>query len=359
MAQTNDDLDTSPSIAPTEEAAEPSLRDTLDAAFEEAPTDEVREQSESAAAQRARDELGRFAPGKAPGGPQETRSPVARGMAGQQGAAAPQEAKPPASWTPAEREHWNGLRPEVKAAIARRESEMGRVLQEGASHRQAVEAVQGLLQPYEMIFRQEGVAPLQAVDYVMRKAAELRVGTPGAKAALIAELIDTHGISIEMLDTLLAHKLPIQQMQMQHAQQQAQYRDPRVDQLLALQAHQAQAADAYESQQIRSGLNGFAQTHEFYPDVAGLMADIVEMRAARNEPIDMERIYAQACALHDGVSQVMSQRRSGASSRQAVQRARRAAVSVAGESTPHSGATIPEGDDIRSLLSAAMDQQTR
>jgi hypothetical protein len=360
MAQVNEEFDTSPGTGI--EADEPSLRDTLDAAFEDTPTDEVRVETDSAAAQRARDELGRFAPEKAPGGPQETRAPVTRIQGSPQGAAAPQgpaDAKAPASWTPAEREHWNTLKPEVRAAIARREGEMGRVLQEGAAHRQAVEAVQGMLQPYEMFFRQEGVAPLQAVDHVMRQAAELRLGTPGAKAALIANLIDTHAIDINMLDTLLAHKVPIQQMQQMNAQQAQAYRDPRVDQLLAQQQHQASQAEAFESQQIRGALTGFAQSHEFYPDVAGIMADIVEMRANRNEPIDMERIYAQACTLHEGVSQVMSQRRPGPSNRQAVLRARRAAVSVAGESTPHGGATMPESDDIRSLLAAAMDQQTR
>jgi hypothetical protein len=223
-----------------------------------------------------------------------------------------------------------------------------------------MEACEQVLRPYEMVFRAENVAPLQAVDHVMRTAAELRFGTPGSKAALIANLIDTHGISIEMLDTLLANKTSIQQYQQHQAlQQQNQYRDPRVDQLVAMQAQQRAQVEAQEAQAIRSGLNDFAQTHEFYPDVAGLMADIVEMRAARGEPIDMERIYAQACTLHEGVSQVSAQRARGGSPRQAVLRARRAAVSVAGESTPHGGATMPESDDIRSLLSAAMDQQTR
>lgn len=217
------------------------------------------------------------------------------------------------------------------------------------------------MRPYEMILRQENSSPLQAIDHVLRHAAELRFGTPGSKAALIAGLIDTHGVDVAMLDTLLANKVPIQQMQQMQAQQAAQYRDPRVDQLLAMQQHQAAQAEAQETHEIRQGLDGFARTHEFYRDVAGIMADIVELRASRNQPIDMETVYAQACAMHEGVSQVQAQRarNPGPSTRQAVLRARRAAVSVAGESTPHGGATIPESNDIRTLLSAAMDQQTR
>ena len=353
------DLD-SPVAAPAEETPEPSLRDTLDAAFEETPSDDVTEQ-----AQRARDELGRFAPEKAPGSVQELRPAVPRTQGTPQAPAGPQAQptdKAPASWTPAARERWQALDPVTRAEIHRRESEMGRVLQDSASQRQFMEAFQSVAQPYEVFFRQEGVNPLQAMDHVLRTAAELRVGTPGSKAALIASLIDTHAVDIAMLDTLLANRVAITQVQQAHAQQQQQFRDPRVDQLLAMQQHQAQQTSAQEETQIRQALDGFAKAHEFYPDVAGLMADIVDMRTARGEPLDIERIYAQACQMHEGVSQVIAQRggrTGGASSRQAVLRARRAAVSVAGDSTPTGGATIPQDDSIRSILSAAMEQQAR
>jgi hypothetical protein len=364
MALPAEDLD--PGLDAGTESAEPSLRDQLDAAFEEAPSDEV--DPGTSEAQRARDELGRFAPEKAPASVQELRPGAPQAKGGQPGAAAPQAQpgdKAPASWTPAARERWGALDPAVKAEIQRREGEMGRVLQDGAAQRQFVDAFESIARPYEMFLRAEGTNPLQAMDGLFRMAAEMRVGTPGAKAALIADMINTHGVSIEMLDTLLANRVGIQAIRQDNQQQQAQYRDPRVDHLLALQQQQAAQAGAYEDQQIRGALDGFAQSHEFYKDVAGLMADLVEMRSNRGEPIDMERIYAQACQLHEGVSQVMSQRGGrgpGASlnaSRQAVLRARRAAVSVAGESTPHGGATIPEDDSIRSILSAAMDQTTR
>jgi hypothetical protein len=362
------DLDT-PVGTPAEEAPEPSLRDTLDAAFEATPSEDVSE-TESAAAQRARDELGRFAPGKAPekatGSVQELRPQATRTPGTTQGAGAPQAQpvdKAPASWTPAAREKWGTLDPVTRAEIHRRESEMGRVLQESAGQRQFMDAFQSMTQPYEVFFRQEGVNPLQAMDHLMRAAAELRVGTPGSKAALVANLIDQHGIDIGMLDTLLANRVGISQVQQQHAQAQQQYRDPRVDQLLALQQQQHAQAEAQTQQEIRTALNGFAQAHEFYRDVAGLMADLADVRVARGEPIDMERLYAQACQMHEGVSQVMAQRAATRTTpphrQQAVLRARRAAVSVAGDSTPTGGATMPEDDSIRSLLSAAMDQQAR
>lgn len=360
-----ENLDTSSGTAAEAPAEDLSLHDQLDAAFTEESTDEPLA-AEGTGLQRTRDELGRFAPEaqgatKAPQSLQDARSPVTRAQGSQQGAAAPQGQavdKAPASWTPTAREKWGGLDPAVRAEIHRRESDMGRAMQESAQARQFIDAFEGIVRPYEVFIRQEGSNPLAAVNDLFQKAAELRLGTPGSKAALIASLINEHGVDIPMLDTLLANRQQIAQMQQMNQRQ--QFQDPRVDQLLAHQQRQMQANDARETADIRNALNGFAQTHEFYPDVAGMMADIVEMRAARGEPIDIERIYAQACQLHDGVSGVMSQRATARPqmNRQAVLRARRAAVSVSGESTP-GGATIPEDDSIRSLLSAAMDQQTR
>jgi len=354
-----------------EQTEELSLRDQLDAAFTEDATDEVPEpsqQGQEMVPARSRDELGRYATEKAPVAPQETRQAVPQGVRGAQGARAPQgapatqprpEDRPPQSWTAAGRETWAALPPAARAEIYRRESEMGRVLQEGAGNRQFIDAFTRVVAPYEMFIRAENSNPLQAMQSLFQTAAELRVGTPGSKAALVAGLINDYAVDINLLDTLLAQRGNIAQVRSGNIQQQPQaFRDPRVDQLLAMQQQQAQAQQAYEEREIRSGLDGFANTHEFYRDVAGLMADIVDVRAAQRQPIDIEKIYAQACQMHEGVSQVVAQRRQTprGTPRQAVLRARRAAVSVSGDSTPSGGATIPEDDSIRGLLEAAMDR---
>ena len=349
---------------------EGTLRDDLDAAFEEHATEDP-----PATGTRPRDAGGRFAPkGDGGGNPNVPTDPSATATTTTQTVAAAQQQaqnppqlthqngvpqgqqqtpdlKAPQSWTPQAREKWATVDPDIKAEIHRRESEAGRVIQQAASQRQFVDAFERLMQPYEMFIRAENSNPLAAVDNMMRTAAQLRVGTPAAKVEIVAGIIKNFGIDLPALDAMLAGQAP------QFAQQQQPLRDPRVDQLLAMQHQEAQQKAQWEDQSIRHGLAQFAQGHEFYGDVANTMADIVELQTRQGIPIDLEKIYARACQLHDGVSTILQQRAAaqnmGNQSRAAL-RAKRANVSLKGDPTPH-GATVPKGDSIRAAIEAAID----
>lgn len=364
------ELTTNPGEGVAELDAEPSLRDTLDAAFDQVATDEATDPKTAAAPAsegRARDEGGRFAP-KTPiattgniqqeigQGQQQAPQLTQQSGAPQGNAPAPvTDLKAPASWTPQAREKWGGIDPEIKAEIHRREVEAGRVLQEGAGRRQFVEAFERLMQPYEMFIRAENSNPLAAVDNMMRTAAQLRVGTPAAKVEIVAGIIKNFGIDLPMLDQLLAGQQP--QGMAQQAQQQQQFRDPRVDQMIAMQNQQAQQAAQFDQQAITQGLQDFAKGHEFYGDVAGIMADLVEVQTRQGIAVDIEKVYQRACQMHDGVSTILHQRattQNTGANRAAVLRSKRAAASLKGESTPH-GATVPKGDSVRAAIEAAMD----
>lgn len=351
-----------------DDAEELSLRDTIDAAFEETATDEPQDTPAS----RARDEQGRFAskaatpaaqvaPGPAPAAQQAQQAAAdltqVNGLPqqGQGAAPAAPELKAPASWRPEAREKWASIDPDIRAEIHKRESEANRVVQTAAQQRQFVEQFEKLMQPYEMFIRAENSNPLAAVDNMMRTAAELRVGTPMAKANLVAGIIRNFGIDLPMLDSILAGQPP----QGVANPGQAQFHDPRVDQLLAMQAQQAQEAARFENEAIRTGLQQFAAApgHEFYGDVAGIMADMVEIQARQGQPIDLEKIYQRACQLHDGVSTILTQRaaaQSAGNNSRAVLRAKRAASSLKSDPTP-GGATVPKTDSIRAAIEAAMD----
>lgn len=368
------ELNTNPAGEGAELDAEPSLRDTLDAAFEEHATDETPEPKAADAPAndgRARDDHGRFAPKTPTAAPATTgnaqpvldqgqgqqQAPQLTHQNGQPQANAPApvtDLKAPASWTPQAREKWASIDPDIKAEIHRRESEAGRVLQQGAQQRQFVDAFERLMQPYEMFIRAENSNPLAAVDNMMRTAAQLRVGTPAAKVDIVAGIIRNFGIDLPMLDQVLAGQQP--QGVPQQAQQQ-QFHDPRVDQLLALQNQQLQQAQQFEQQSIQQGLADFAGKHEFYGDVAGIMADLVEIQTRQGQPVDLEKVYQRACQMHDGVSTILTQRATSqntGNNRAAVLRAKRAAASLKSESTPH-GATVPKGDSVRAAIEAAMD----
>lgn len=346
-----------------ESTEEATLRDDLDAAFEEHASEDP-----PATGTRPRDGQGRFAPGTNTNVPAATTgnlqtaltdpaaAPVVAPTTQQQGLgqqqAAP-ELKAPQSWTPQAREKWAGVDPDIKAEIHRRESEAGRVIQGAAQQRQFVDAFERLMQPYEMFIRAENSNPLAAVDNMMRTAAQLRVGTPAAKVEIVAGIIKNFGIDLPALDAMLAGQQLPQNLQ----QQQQPIRDPRVDQMLAQQNWQNQQQAQFEDQSIRQGLAQFAQGHEFYGDVATTMADIVELQTRQGQPIDLEKIYARACQLHEGVSTILQQRTAAqntSNQSRAVLRAKRASSSLKGEPTLN-GATVPKGDSIRASIEAAMD----
>jgi hypothetical protein len=351
-----------------------NLRDSLDAAFEKHATDEVDptpatpvEGEQAAAAERARDQRGRFAAkdegqdatqptGKAPGGPQERTQQAPQGQPTTVPAAPPPggELKAPASWKPEVREKWAGVDPTIKAEVHRREYEMQQVLQQSAGARQFIDAFERVVQPYEMFIRAENSNPLQAVQNLMQTAAELRVGTPMSKAQLVAGIIKNFSVDVATLDSLLAGTVP----QGGGAQQQQEFRDPRFDQFLAQQQQMLAQQQQREDQELRQGLAAFGEKHEFYRDVAGVMADLVEIRSRQGQTVDLEKVYEQACKMHEGVSTILATRaattKNGAQS-QAVLRAKRAAASVKGESTLDEGATIPKNDSVRASIEAAID----
>jgi hypothetical protein len=352
-------LDTNTSIPNGEAAAEDSLRDTLEAAFEAEPTDEVAERDQPADDGKPRDQHGRFAKGAKPAavetpaeGAQTAQAVTTQAAQGVAGTAAAPDLKPPASWTPQAREDWAALPPRVKAEVHRREVEANRVVQDAAQARNFVSSFENVMRPYEMFIRAENSNPLAAVQNMMQTAAELRVGTSISKARLVAGIIQTFGIDVEALDDLLVGKTP-----QGGGQQAQQFRDPRVDALLAKQQQADQYAEQQTAREVAQTLAAFADKHEFYGDVASLMADLMEVKAKQGQTVDMEQVYKHACTLHEGVSSILAQRASApktANLSNAVLRAKRAASSVRSEATPDGG-HVPRDDSIRASLEAAME----
>ena len=357
-----------------------SLRDQLDAAFEQVATDEApgnQDEAASAAAEgddRARDERGRFAPkpeqqdppAKAPGAMQEPPKP-------QQGAQAPAapaapDLKPPASWKPEAREKWAGVDPDIRAEVHRREGEFQRALHGSAQARQFQDAFERVVAPYELFIRQENSNPLQAVQNLMQTAASLRTDTAPNVVTMMTGLITQFGVGrfgeqfLNALDTALGRARDSGWTGAAAPTGVPQFRDPRLDQFLAQQQQYLAQQAQREEGQMREQLRAFGDSHEFYRDVAGLMADLVEVRARRGEAPDLEKVYAEACKMHEGVSTILAQRTAAAkasSNSQAVLRAKRAAASVKGDTTSDTGATVPKNDSIRAAIEAAFESTGR
>lgn len=364
MATENTAIDTS-----TEEKDD--LRGDIEAAFRQHATDEKDEPAAKVAPAaepapapastegdgRVRDASGRFAPktNDTPAqAPTATQAPATQEAQAFTPAPPPPELKAPASWTPQARERWANLDPEVRAEVHRREGELQTVLQRSASARQFTEAFENVMRPYEVFIRQENSNPLQAVQNMMQTAATMRVGTAQQKAETVAGIIRNFGVDIEQLDSLLAGQLPLP-----GAQRQQEFRDPRFDQFLAAQQALIQQNESQQMQSIQREVQAFASGHEFYNDVQPIMADLMAIRAKQGQALDLEGAYKLACAMHEGVAATIAQRAASsqnAGQSQAVLRAKRAAASVKGDPTPHTGATVPKDDSVRSSIEAAIQQ---
>lgn len=379
-------------MATTDSQQEESLRDTLAAAFDQAeaaaePAPPA-PQPQPAAIDPQAAEPGAQQPADAPGQPRDEKGRFsgkqqadAQAQAAQRAAQtsaqaqpaqrpgamppapAPADLKAPVSWKPHAREKWAGVDPDIQAEIHRREAEHQQTMQNAAQSRQFMDAFQRVVQPYELLIRSENSTPLDAVDNLMRMAAVMRTGSPADKVNLVAGLISQWSVDIGMLDQVMAARIngqqspyPTQSWQQQQPPQQ-QFRDPRVDQLLAQQQQAQQAAFQRE-------IDAFAADakNEFFNDVKPLMSDLITMAATRGQVLSLADAYAQACRLDENVSKILSQRasaRDAGANTAAALRARRAAASVKGDSTLHDGATVPRDDSIRASLEAAFEESER
>lgn len=279
----------------------------------------------------------------------------------------PKAEKAPASWRPEVREHWNQLPPEVRAEVARRETEVQRTLQETAEARKNAEAFARALQPYEAYIRAEGATPIQAIDNMMATAVKLRTGTAPELAQLVAGLVNQFGTGrfgrgfIEMLDGALAGQTPQGDPQQLAVQQAVQQQLAPMQQFMQ-QFQQTQLAQQQQmTQKVQTEIAQFMEQAEFGSDVNEEMADLIEVAAKRGRDLSLQDAYDQACMANPRIRAILQKRAQAQSaqvSNNVAQKARAAAVSVSG--APALGA--PQGapaNDVRSAIEAAIAMTSR
>lgn len=148
----------------------------------------------------------------------------------------------PSTWKPAAREGFEKLPESARAEIHRREDDYRRGTEQlmpdatfGKSMRQVVE-------PYRLLIESEGGSTERAVGDLLRTAAVLRMGGPQEKLNAMVAIVRQFNVDLSPL--LQSGQTPPQQTQ--------QFRDPRVDQLLANQAREQQQRAAREQQQLET-----------------------------------------------------------------------------------------------------------
>lgn len=367
-------------VVPDEGAAAPAEDDrraALEAAFDAAPSSGSEDASEgeglvapkpeegSAAPSegRSRDPLGRFAQKDGESPPADAAQQAHQQQVQEQSQANQQALRAPGSWRPEAREAWAAIPPAAQAEIARREADQTRLAQESAQARQFAGEMQQVISPYMPLIQAEGGNPVRAVQSLLQTAAALRMGTPADKAKLVADMVRTYAIDVEMLDTALAGVAPQNRPQdamLQSVQQMLDQRLAPVTQMLTAAQQRAQQQADQTRATVQTELETFASDpkNEFFEDVRDYMADIMEIAQRRGQEMSLRDAYRQACQLHPDVSKVMLARSTSTSAQsltERAQRARSAAVSVSGAPIAGpAGEAAPADDSIRAHLEAAM-----
>ena len=206
---------------------------------------------------RERDESGRYRPkaeaqeGEPPKGRTRQSAP-AELEAPETPAKALPKADPvenlPASFKPGMLEEWKTVPRAVKEEIHRRESESYALLEQTKGQRQALQQIQEAVAPYQALLQAEGGSVPTALRNYLQAATLMRQGSPLAKAQWIAKLTRTFTAQehLGLLDQALGAEFGVQGAQQPtqepqgYQQPRQEFRDPRVDQMLAQQEQRTQ-----------------------------------------------------------------------------------------------------------------------
>lgn len=266
-------------------------------------------------------------------------------------------AKAPTSWKLEVREKWASLPDDVRGEILRREREISTGLGQTAPYRQKAETWDEVTRPYEMMFRADGMDAPKAVGGLLQFAAALRTSPEPQKAAMVAGLIKSYGVTVDSLakalDGAQAGVVPPAA---------PEYRDPRVDQLLAHLQQQARTqqeatrtAAQREVEDFKASDNPLA---EFFDDMAEDIADELERAHRRGQSMTVAQAAERASRLNDSVSGVLAQRKAAAEARakQAeIARKRQAASSI----RPFPSSPPPEDGETDGSLRGDLEMVTR
>ena len=259
----------------------------------------------------------------------------------------------PQSLSPEAREKWKDTPAEVKAEFKRMDQRIEGMAQKYGQSYQRTQQMDKALAPFQQYMSMNG-GPGQTIQSLLQTGSMLQMGTPQQKAAMTAQIINQFGVDINTLDSMLVGEAPPPEVQQQ--QQLEQLLNQKL-QPLQQQIQTYQQREQYEKQQqmahVSSEVQQFAAQNEFYNDVKGDMADLLDLAANRNRPMSMDEAYRLACSQHPTISKIVQAR----GSQESVNRKRQAASSIRGN--PDGDSMSARATSISQALSDAWDSVGR
>ena len=261
-------------------------------------------------------------------------------------------ARAPESWKLGARERWNDIPEEARNEILRREQETNQVLQESAKARRVTGQLYNTVSPYMPMLNEQNATPVQAIQTAFKTMSALAIGNPQTKAQTIAGLIGNYNVDIRALDSILAGDKPTAQTQI------ATMIDKKLAPLtqhMNQQNQQATQQQNTQQQQMDQELRQFAQSHEFFSELRGNMAHIMNMATDNGVSITMEQAYNKAAELHPEVSKVLASRnkQTGKADKRNIRKKKDAASSIKGNKR---GDAKAKSTSLRGDLADAFDQ---
>jgi hypothetical protein len=224
---------------------------------------------------------------------------------------------PPSSWRAGAKALWDGIAPELKQEIYKREQDVFAGIGQYRAKAEYADSLNQVIQPYQPIIAAVGANVPQALNEVLRTAAVFHVGSQAQKIATLRQLAQTHGIDIGQV---AANAAP------------DPFADPVVSQL---QNEVAQLRGAFSNQQRAaqdSAVNSawgeivaFSNdtSHRYFGDVREQMGQL--MRAGLADTL--ADAYDKACQLNPSVKAAIAAEQSAAAVRKANnERAQKAAT---------------------------------
>lgn len=314
------------------------LRESLTAAFDEAPVTQeapsqeaptetaIEGETAAEAAERLRDERGRFAKAEA-----EQEAPVEL---------EPWKA-PPKSWRKEMHEKYGVLPPEVMQYIHEREQQVTKGITDYKT--QAETAAQRLTefervtQPFADHLQQYGgterLGRLLHIDKV------LTTGSPLEKQQMMMALHQAVGIP-------LGEQPQEQQMAPLFGE---------VHQLKSTVQQMQAELEARELAMANQQIEQFAQNAPYFNEVIDDIVDVVNLQKARGQKVDLQSAYDRAIRLNDDIWQKVQQDKAKSEQARQVARVAKASAVSPRSATPTAVASPADAGNLRSQLSSAFD----
>jgi hypothetical protein len=320
-------------------AAEPVVAEAPAAPTEAADTPIVAEQS---AAERARDEKGRFAAKAAEEAAQAVAAEATQAAPEQQPQTAAVERKVPTTWRKEAAARWADIPDDIKDEILKRENDARTGIQSYKTDAELARTFKEASKPFERTFSELGVSPVQAYQYLLNADAKLRYSPPQEKARYFSELAREYGIDLQQVVQLPPVSPEYQQMQQE----------------LNRLRQQQEAWNRQQTQTLASEIEQFAQDHEHLEAVRPAMAVLLSNGQAK----DLQDAYDKAIWADPAIRAALLQKQVSEATKKTesatlAQRQKAAAVSVRG-SSPAAGSGNGPKESLRAEVEAAWAAHT-